>query len=720
LLPAIATLLLAAAALPPECEQPELRDVLPLKQLAQLDGALSVGLDSVATWCFDPGGAWTAGIQTSPMKGKSRPNPNAEPVGDCAKAIASCEAALRTSDKPPLRELAQGALADLERTYHNAHYTPKRSGLKDKPNEKADCHSHERSELFAEAQSRMDLARLTSQIQNEYANYKSWLVQEGMRCRGEVFTAKKGKDNTRVKVAVDQPSKPARDPEPAKVAAVEPAKPDTAKGEPPPASWVTERETALARPMADKWRYLADQTAKQETDRDYTLGFLASRELRTCDCTRVNPAAIVRSLDKNEGSKSLLEAEDGPNTKCTVCALDAFSAWKPRAEKQCKQMDELTDYELSRLEKTDDANGIPPRCFDDTRARRAAQKKAEEDLAAAKARLAAAAAVPLATTAAPSPADGGRVAAATPTAGTSPAGVAPVAGNAAPPGSSGAATRTPAGAAPAAGGTAPGSNAAATRTPAGAGNPVAAGTATPSSAGPTPAAGGAGSRPAVGAATPTVAGAATPTSAGAAPSIAAGSATATAATPTPAGAATPGPGAAAAPSAQGTATAPGPNTASSNLVTVNGMTYYRPGGAGSPPAAAAPAAGGPIAMLDGGGKVYAMPTSSPGMTGPGVPSPPGMTDTFVPPEAWAPIPPREDGRMYVRLSMSSACVAEIMPGPIQARTGDLLLVPYGAKNLAVRSPCGGLAEIYWGKEPKPRFSEVFGRNQALKFEFKTQ
>ena len=70
--------------------------------------------------------------------------------------------------------------------------------------------------------------------------------------------------------------------------------------------------------------------------------------------------------------------------------------------------------------------------------------------------------------------------------------------------------------------------------------------------------------------------------------------------------------------------------------------------------------------------------------------------------------------------LSSACVAEILPGPIQARTGDLLLVPYGAQHLAVRSPCGGLAEIYWGKEPKPRFSEVFGRNQAIKFEFKTQ
>jgi hypothetical protein len=128
-----------------------------------------------------------------------------------------------------------------------------------------------------------------------------------------------------------------------------------------------------------------------------------------------------------------------------------------------------------------------------------------------------------------------------------------------------------------------------------------------------------------------------------------------------------------------------------------------------------------VATADGTGKVYALPPAGPGMTGPGMASPGGApADSFVPPESWAPIPQREDGRMYVRLSMSAACVAEILPGPIQARTGDLLLVPYGAPNLAVRSPCGGLAEIYWGKEAKPRFSEVFGRNQALKFEFKTQ
>jgi hypothetical protein len=108
----------------------------------------------------------------------------------------------------------------------------------------------------------------------------------------------------------------------------------------------------------------------------------------------------------------------------------------------------------------------------------------------------------------------------------------------------------------------------------------------------------------------------------------------------------------------------------------------------------------------------------PPMTGPGVQS--GGYDAFVPPAAHAPSMPREDGRMYVRLSMSATCTAEINPGPIQARTGDLLLVPFAARQLSVKSPCGGLAEIYWGREARPRFSEVFGRNQPLVFNFKAQ
>src|SRR5439155_978940 len=252
------TLLVGAATMPPECESPELHDVLKLKQLAQLDGALSVGLDSVATWCFDPGGNWTGGIPPSPMKGKQK-NPDAQPTGDCAKAIASCSASFKaTLDHLELRDLAARAMTDLDRPFRSERYAPKRVGLKDKPDSRADCHSRERSELFAQAQSRMDLARLTSQVQSEYANYKAWLLQQ---------------------------------------------------------------------PMPEKWKYLAEQTAKQETDRDYTLGFLASREIRGCDCTRVNPAAIVRSLEKKEGSASLLEAEDGANTRCAVCALDAYVAW---------------------------------------------------------------------------------------------------------------------------------------------------------------------------------------------------------------------------------------------------------------------------------------------------------------------------------------------------------------------------------------------------------
>ena len=64
--------------------------------------------------------------------------------------------------------------------------------------------------------------------------------------------------------------------------------------------------------------------------------------------------------------------------------------------------------------------------------------------------------------------------------------------------------------------------------------------------------------------------------------------------------------------------------------------------------------------------------------------------------------------------------ANVTPGPIQARNGDLILVPFGAPTLDVKSPCGGVAEIYYGKEPTPRFSETFGRNQPVSFVFKAQ
>jgi hypothetical protein len=67
--------------------------------------------------------------------------------------------------------------------------------------------------------------------------------------------------------------------------------------------------------------------------------------------------------------------------------------------------------------------------------------------------------------------------------------------------------------------------------------------------------------------------------------------------------------------------------------------------------------------------------------------------------------------------MSATCVAEIEPGPVQVRTGDLLPVPLGAPALWVKSACGGVAEIYWGREERPRVSETFGKNQPLELRF---
>jgi hypothetical protein len=37
--------------------------------------------------------------------------------------------------------------------------------------------------------------------------------------------------------------------------------------------------------------------------------------------------------------------------------------------------------------------------------------------------------------------------------------------------------------------------------------------------------------------------------------------------------------------------------------------------------------------------------------------------------------------------------------------------------LSVKSPCGGVAEVYWGREEKPRVSETFGKNQPLQLQF---
>jgi hypothetical protein len=618
----VAVMLLSAApALPPECELPQTRDVAALSKLSKLDGTLSASLDAVATWCFDSGGTWTSGLK--PKQGVAPRE--SEPVGECKKAIAACESAQASlMAQLEWRGTAKAALADFDRPYRGNKYAPKRTGLRETPNEAADCNARARSELFAMAQARMDVARLTSLIQSEYANYKTWLYKSSLECRNEVNAAKK--DPTRSAVAVDKPNAPVLPPAkkeepaaqpkpeltaapaappqavaaaplpapkpaeskpalaPVSAAAVPAPRPDAGTVAAAPAPVEKPRSVALAIPvtlppespsttaatapsrdseleaMLVRWRSYAARQAENEKDRDYTLGFLASRELRDCRCSRVNASAIVRALEKGEGGEAgltLLRAEDAANTRCVECGLDTFGPWKRRAAKQCALVDGLTDYEISRLGNSDDANGIPPRCFDDVLRARAA-KAASTD----------------------------------------------------------------------------------------AGRPVALVPAQPAPAPVKPA-----------------------------------------------------------PPAQPPPTAQPYVSPAQPYVAPAQPTHAQPA-----PQPAAPVASGQA--VPGGGNY------GPPMTGPGVPS--GGYDAFVPPAGFAPSMPREDGRMYVRLSMSATCTAEISPGPIQARTGDLLLVPFAARSLSVKSPCGGLAEIYWGREAKPRFSEVFGRNQPLVFNFKSQ
>ncbi len=237
-------------------------------------------------------------------------------------------------------------------------------------------------------------------------------------------------------------------------------------------------------------------------DRDYVSGFLPSRELRDCRCGRTNPGAILLQLEQGSAVQPLLQ-DDAKNTRCEQCLNDAFASWRRRVDGQCDLMDQLTEFELSVLERSDDGNGLPSRCFDAARLKR----------------------------------------------------VRPDAG------------------------------------------------------------------------------------------------------PLPSATPPPGPVVSAPPTAQ--------------------------------------------------------PPSAPSTRAPPV-------DTFSRPQDYAPVPLREDGRLYVRLFMSSACAAELWPGPLQARTGDLLLIPFGAPTMSVTGPCGGLAEVYWGREVTPRVSELFGRNQTLTLQFRPQ
>ncbi len=585
---------------------PPLRDVSGLKKAAAEDSALSMALDSVGTWCFDPTGNFSGGWKT----------PKEEPSPDCARAIAGCEKALSAVQKnAESHQLDDSALADMERPYGLSRYTLKRAGVRDRPSEAVDCRAKSKSQLFAQAQQRMEKSRVHAQVLAEYGDYRAWLFAEGIKCKNAVAEARrKGTKVTGWVQASPHAGAPAAAPstsagEGLAAAVADAGMPAAASTQAQP-GW---KEQALQASMAEKWKLLAARGATNEVDRDYKSSFLHSKEVRGCGCSAVNAAAIARSIEKKEGGPAgmaLLEAEDGANTKCALCWLEAFDVWKERIIRQCSEMTRMSEFELNKLEQSDDGPSIPRRCFDEVRDARAATQK-----------LAVRPAAP--ATAAPVSA-GGASAPSGPAAAFAPA---TARGHA---GTSGA----PTGSAPASG------SAAAT--------------------GASPA-----TRPATASGTSA---AASPASADRAASSSSGGGVA--------------------------ATGAGASNGSGGLVDVDGYTYYRPPQ-----------------------KPVSVPTPTPS---PSTAKPSLDYDAFVPPQSYAPIPPREEGRLYVRISMSSACVAEILPGPIHARNGDLIVVPLSARSLEVKSPCGGVAEIYFGKEPAPRISEIFGRNQPVSFVFKPE
>ncbi len=256
-----------------------------------------------------------------------------------------------------------------------------------------------------------------------------------------------------------------------------------------------EREKALNSSMLEKWRYFLTEQAKIEIDADWVLGFLASRELRDCRCVRVVPGEVVRRLE-NKDRVAQLEADDEKNTRCELCLLDVFPRWKLRVQKQCALAPELSDFELGVLQRSDDGNGLPPRCIEAAR-----QKQA----------------------------------------GKTPALI--------------------------------------------------------------------------------------------------------------------------------TNTQPNPKAGGAYIITR-------------------------------------------------APDPQPVAPEALKPDTYAPMPAREEGRVYVRVFTSASCTAELLPGPVLARTGDLMPVPPAAKEITVQGPCGGFAEVYFGKEEKPRVAESFARNQPLRLQFR--
>ncbi len=636
----VVALVVLAPELPVECQAPPTREVSVLTGFAQSSGSFSVGLDSVATWCFDSGGAWTGGQK--PASGKKVASTN--PTGDCAKAIISCEAA-RASMSAETKSVLYDALKDIERPFLGVKYKPKRSGLAERPPEVAECSSRDRSTLFSHAQARMDLARLASQVQNEYANYKTWLFSEGLKC-GQAM-ARGEKDSLRKGVAIDTPTQgggtqqvPGTAAGGGTVAANSPSPtglPEQSRG-----GTVAGVGTLAANPTA---------TTKPTSDPSTALGVTGSGSPTAKTKTGSDPSTALGVTGSGSPAATTKPASD-PST-----ALGVTGSGSPTATPR-QGSDPSTPLVV---------NGTPA-----------------------------------------NPAGGTLVASTTR------------------PTSTGTPTGTP---------TSPGNPLAATLSP---GIPLGGPTAEREKALSSTmlekwkfflleqgkiegdgdwVAGFLASRelrdcrcvrPVPGEVVRRL------ENKDRVPQLEADDEK---------------------------------NTrcelclldsfprwkvrAQKQCTLALELTEYELGvlqrsddGNGFPPRCAEaakqkpPGTSTPAKPAVAGAQPTAQPKANNAYIITKTPDAIGPMADFLKPNDYAPIPAREDGRVYVRIFTSSACVAEVLPGPVQARTGDLLPVPPSAREITVRGPCGGFAELYFGREEKPRVAESFARNQPLRLQFR--
>lgn len=727
--------LLASVPVPPECEAPPTRDVVPLKAFAQKSGTLSVGLDSVATWCFDSAGGWTGGQRPEGKKPKPI-DPNAPAVGDCARALASCdEAKLALTDE--LTRTLTETLADLERPYRSQKYVPKRSGLSEKPSPVVNCRERSRPDLFAQAQARMDLARLASTAQNEYANYKTWLFTKGLECAQQVRAGKV--DTTRVSVTLDAPNTPGA-----------------------PAGGV-----AGAGGGAAGKGLVATVAGMGAASAGGSAGAVSPGTATTGVTTGTGAAAGGPGPGPTSAGTASASGTDAPapgvlggtRVPTTGPGTTATGPGTTASGSGTTAMGSGTAATGPGTTATGPGTKAPGTGTTASGAGTIATGPGTTTTGSGTAASASGTTASGAGTTATGP-------------GTTTTGSGATATS---PGTTGVGTT-----ATRPGTTSPG----VATTGAGAGSAAGSGTTGAGTSGL--------SSSLIATVTPPTTGTTT------APSGVDGMLDTWRGLSAQRGKmeldrdytlgflasrelrdcrcqrANPAGIVARLQNNDGVAPLEADHQRAMNceLCLQNAFAAWKTrigkqcallvdlspyelevlqksdDGNGIPPRcweevvarrgldggvllASPPPVKPPAPVATAGPLTVKLPvdagTRAPPATTAVVPTgmpkfepPSPLADGFFRPNEPAPIPLREDGRLYVRLFMSSTCAADVLPGPLLARTGDLLLIPYGASTLSLRSPCGGLAEVYWGKEPTPRVSEVFGRNQPLYLQFKAQ